>query len=132
MTTTTYVGIFQREGDVWEADARDVPGVHTFGKTLAKAQHYLRDALALWFDVPLETVDVEVQVRFDKPDIEDLVHATIQARRQVERDAVAAARLLREAATQLVAAGLSYRDAGIALGVSHQRIDQLIADREAS
>jgi hypothetical protein len=40
--------------------------------------------------------------------------------------------LLRRAATELVAAGLSYRDAGIALGISHQRIDQLVGDREAS
>jgi hypothetical protein len=82
--------------------------------------------------VPTSTVDIEVQVRFDQPHIEDLVHATVQARRQAERDAEIPADLLRRAATELVAAGLSHRDAGIALGVSHQRIDQLVGDPEVS
>jgi predicted RNase H-like HicB family nuclease len=130
--STTYVGLFHREGRAWVAEARDVPQAHTFGTTLSNTREHLREALAVYLDVPTSAVEIEVQVRFDQPHIDDLLHATVQARRQAERDAQVAADLLRRAATELVAAGLSYRDAGITLGVSHQRIDQLVGDRQAS
>jgi predicted RNase H-like HicB family nuclease len=130
--STTYVGLFHREDRAWAADVRDVPQARTYGTTLAKTRQQLREALAQHLGVPTETVDIEVRVRFDQPHIEELIHATMQARRQAERDAEIAADLLRRAATALVGAGLSYWDAGTALGVSHQRIDQLVGDRQAS
>ena len=125
---TTHVGEFRREGDVWEAQARDIPAVHTFGRSLAAARGHLRDAIALWLDVPVESITVEVAVRFDNPELDDAVTAAMEARRAAE----AAAKVTQDTARALYAHGMTYRDIATALGISHQRVGQLVPDQQAS
>ena len=57
-----YTGDFHREGDVWVAEAREVPQTHTYGRTLARTKEHLRDALALYLDVPIHTIDITVHI----------------------------------------------------------------------
>ena len=40
-----------REDAVWLARVAELPEVHTYGSTLAEAETYLREALALWLQV---------------------------------------------------------------------------------
>lgn len=126
---TTYVGEFHREGDVWEAQARDIAGAHTFGKTLTAARDYLREAIAVWLDVPLDSVIVTVTVPFASHGTDNAVRVATQARQDAERAARTAQESLIDAVLALVNEdGLSYRDAAAVLGVSHQRVNQVMGE----
>ena len=125
MTVTNYVGEFWREGDVWEARARDYEGIHTFGRTLVKAQYYLHEAIAAWFDVPMEQVTVSVVVLVDG--LAEQVSEAVAARRELAEHATRVSAQLTTTALALMLAGLSQREIAVALGLSHQRVQQLLA-----
>jgi len=123
-----YTGDFHREGDVWVAEVREVPQAHTYGRTLARTKEHLRDALALFLDVPIDAVDITVHID-GVGEATELVDAAINARQQAERFHEEARQATSRAAIALVrVAKLSFRDAGAALGMSHQRVEQLVSD----
>ncbi len=128
MTKPTYTAVFERgRDDFWEVELVEEPGVHTFGRTLAKARAHIRDATALWFDVDQDAFELVEDVRLPKT-----VKASLaRARRERERAEAASAAALtttREAAEALVRTGhLSTRDAAELLGLSAQRVQQVLA-----
>jgi predicted RNase H-like HicB family nuclease len=123
-----YAGDFHREGDVWVAEVREVPQAHTYGRTLARTKEHLRDALALLLDVPIDTVDITVHID-GVGEATELVDIAIRARQQAERLNEEARQATSRAAIALVRiANLSFRDAGAALGMSHQRVEQLVSE----
>lgn len=124
---TAYIGEFWREGDVWEARVRGVEGIHTFGRTLAKAQHYLREAIAAWFDIPMENMEVTPVLLVGSPELTQQVNAVIAARIELEDRSTEVAQQLVGVARALTQAGLSQRDVAAALGLSHQRVHQILA-----
>lgn len=113
----------------WMADIEGLP-VHTWGRTLAKVKGYALEALALHLNVAAE--EVQGRLVFRNPqlpqailDAIDQVEATRSAAdtataKAAEAKAVAARALVRDA-------HLSMRDAAEVLGVSHQRVQQLLA-----
>lgn len=113
----------------WMADIEGLP-VHTWGRTLGKVKEYAHEALAVHLDV--DVADVRGHVVFRKPQLPPAVLDAIQeaetargeadtaAARAAEKKAAAARALVREA-------HLSMRDAAEVLGVSHQRVQQLLA-----
>jgi predicted RNase H-like HicB family nuclease len=128
MTKPTYTAVFERgRDDFWEVELIEEPGVHTFGRTLAKARAHIRDATALWFDVDQDAFELVEDVRLPKA-----VKASLtRARRERERAEAASAAALsttRKAAEALVRTGhLSTRDAAELLGLSAQRVQQVLA-----
>lgn len=127
-TRRTYTAVFERGRDgAWEVELAEEPGVHTFARTLAKARVYIREATAAWFDTDEESFDLVEDVRLPKA-IKDTV---AKARRERERAQAAqevAVSTTRAAVEALVRKGhLSTRDAAEVLGLSHQRIQQLLA-----
>jgi predicted RNase H-like HicB family nuclease len=122
-----YTGDFHREGDVWVAEAREVPQAHTYGRTLARTKEHLRDALALYLDVPIHTIDVTVHID-GVGDATALVDLATKARQQADKSNEEARLATSQAAIALVRdEHLSYRDAAAALGLSHQRVEQLVS-----
>lgn len=126
MTTTRnfYRATATRSGRWWAVVVPAVPGALTQGPTLKAAAAMAREAVALVLDIPEESVVIDL--RPELPDTAATALNDFRSRRsereraeEAEREAQAtAAQVLREA-------GLSVRDAGEVLGVSHQRVSQL-------
>lgn len=113
----------KRWGSYWELDIDGV-GV-TQSRTLATAERTVRDYLALDDHADADTAEVHVE-----PVLADDLAADADAARREVRSAeaaqTAAATHQRSAARRLKAAGLSGADAAFVLGVSTQRVSQLV------
>ena len=114
------------ESGAWIARVPDVPGCHTYGRTLEQARRRIREVLGLWVDDAATTEFVEQ------------IHLPLRARQALRRSVTLRDRARRErgeanAATANAAAvlvdelHLGMRDAAELLGVSHQRVQQLLA-----
>ena len=124
----TLTAVFERDEDgYWLVELVEEPRVHSYGRTLAKARQHILDATALWFEVAPDEVRLVEDIKLPAR-----VKASLElARRERENAQVAqetAAGATREAARALVGEGhLSIRDAAEVLGLSHQRVQQLLA-----
>ena len=113
----------------WMADIEGLP-VHTWGRTLGKVKEYAHEALAVHLEV--DVADVRGHLVFRKPQLPAPVLEAIEeaeaARSEADTAAARAAEAKAAAARALVReAHLSMRDAAEVLGLSHQRIQQLLA-----
>lgn len=125
------------EDGAWLVAVPALPDVHTFGRTQAKAVANAREAIALWLEVerdrPVDLEEVELDLRFRIDDqADELVRQAADARQAAVRSADVAQGLTRDAAVALTRAGLSTREAGDVLGLSHQRISQVLDSAPAS
>jgi len=133
---STYHAIFELDqSGVWLAEIEEIPQVHTYGQTLGKARQYIADALALWLNEPIESLGDRIEYRPAALDPAHLrkVHEAIAAREIAEGATTTASFLMTSAAQALTTdAKLSLRDAAELLGISHQRVQQLVVQRNAS
>src|SRR5215210_8847969 len=122
-----YTALYWREGSNWLVELEEEPRVHTFARTLAKAEEHIRDATALWF----EKEDVALKhVYRDLPlETSNVVWAAREARAEMASAEDRALEATREGAHRLMeGGGLSLRDAAHLLGISHQRLHQLVRE----
>jgi predicted RNase H-like HicB family nuclease len=119
---------FDSVSGMWEVEIAEIPQVHTFGRTLEKAEEHVRDALALWLQVPEQ--DLHLRHEYDlADDVSDAVMASIEERGRVSEATERAARLTQEAARKLTSQlGLSMRDTARVLQLSHQRVSQILGE----
>jgi len=125
-----YRAVFERdESGAWTARVPSVRGCHTHGRTLDQARRRLREALALWVDEPdkaelVEDVrlpaNVKAAVRASRAD-----GGGAGGRAEAQR-AEASASTTRAARALVDEVGVGFRDAAELLGVSHQRVQQLV------
>jgi predicted DNA-binding protein (UPF0251 family) len=119
---------------MWIVELEELPEVHTYGKTLGKAREYIIDALALWLDVSVDVARSRISFRTPElpPEVSGAVERAVAERRIAESVSRAAAEVMVEASVALVdQAHLSMRDAAEILGISHQRVQQLVSARHA-
>ena len=123
---TRYNAIFERdESGAWLVRIPKVPGCHTYGRTLEQARRRIREALELWIDDAKDVV-LEEDVRLPA-DVKTAIVRSRRARTRAERENTNAQQLTRRAAHELVEDfGVSLRDAGELLGLSHQRVQQIV------
>jgi predicted RNase H-like HicB family nuclease len=129
MSSKAYRIVLERdETGAWIARVRGVRGAHTYGRTLDQARRRIREALSLWVD-DAEDAELVEEIRLPS-DARKAIRRSSAARSRAElgrenaqREATAAAKLLVERL------GLGVRDAGELLGLSHQRIQQLVSAR---
>ncbi|MHB8342203.1 MAG: type II toxin-antitoxin system HicB family antitoxin [Mycobacteriales bacterium] len=133
MSTKRYTARYSFEDGNWLVEIAEFPQIHTFARTLGKARANIRDALGLWLRVEdsgaLNVVD---EVDGLPVELANAVSEAGQSRaragalleRAQELTAVAARRLVEDI-------GLSTRDAAELLGVSHQRVHQLLHEKPA-
>lgn len=130
MKRKTYTARCQRSGDWWAISVPELRGVHTQARRLEKAEAMVRDAIALFLDVRSDSFDVRIEPVLPR-DLQGKVGRARKVRGEAEVLQREAAIASAEVAADLVqTAHLTVRDAGRVLGLSHQRITQLL--KEAS
>lgn len=111
----------------WIASVPAVPGCHSYGRSLDEARRRVRQALALFVkDAGRATLEDDIRLT---PHAARLRKDVMNARRLAETQSARAAAATREAARVLTRdLRIGVRDAGRLLGVSHQRIHQLLEE----
>ncbi len=126
MKRETYTARCQRSGDWWAISVPELRGVHTQARRLEKAEAMVREAIALFLDVPSDSFDVRIEPVLPR-DLQGKVGRARKVRGEAEVLQREAAIASAEVAADLVqTAHLTVRDAGRVLGLSHQRITQLL------
>ena len=125
MMKPTYTAVCERAERWWAIRIEELPGVFTQVRRLDQAEAMARDAVAQMLGVPGTTFEVDVQPVVPA-DLRRLVAEVRTARSRSEQASEAAATATRTAAEELVRRGLTMREAGVLLGLSHQRIAQLV------
>jgi hypothetical protein len=117
-----------RERGVWLADVPDVPGAHTFARSLSALQRSVREVVVLMTDRAGDALDAfDLDVHYDIGDCSTAVPAARRARAKAERAERASADAVRRAVGRLPAS-MSVRDVAELLGISHQRVAQVRAE----
>lgn len=120
---TSYTVVAKRWGKYWELHIDGV-GV-TQSRTLLSAERTVRDYLLLDDRCDAMTATVELRAELDGS-LAAEAEAARQAVRDVEQARTAAAARSRDVARRLRASGLSGADIAVVLGVSTQRVSQLV------
>jgi hypothetical protein len=111
----------ERTGRFWIAIVPDVPGCFTFGSNLRRVTFRMRDALTLF-----RRRDPRFEFVLAAGPLHDLVAEASGLRSAADDAARQAVHALSRAVHAMDAAGVSRRDAAHLLGISHQRVQQLI------
>ena len=122
----TYTAVCEPGERWWAIRVPGVRGVYSQARRLDRVEYMARDAIALMLEVPEDSFRVVV-----KPDLGSELDAAVSRARKARERADRAQREAAEAATvavtSLLALGLSMREAGQLLGLSHQRVAQIAA-----
>ena len=123
----TYTARLERDKDGrWTVELVEEPRVHTWGRTVDQALARMREAAALWFQIEEDQIEL-----VPRPVLPKSADRTVEQARQAREQARSADRLAiertRKAAAALTSRGISMRDAAAILGISHQRVHQLLA-----
>ena len=127
VTPVSYRVVLERdESGAWIARVPRVRGCHAYGRTLEQARQRIREALGLWVE-DADLAELVEDVRL--PTVaRDAIRRSRRARRAAEEKRADAQAATAEAAQALVEdLRLSVRDAGELLGLSHQRVQQLVS-----
>ena len=124
--TRNYIAVYERdpESDAWLVHIQGIAGCHTYGRTLRQAETRIREALAAWLERDAGGLEIASEW---PPELENVATKVSQARRDADVSAQAAGEATAKAAKRLERMGLSRRDTADVLGISHQRVQQLLA-----
>jgi hypothetical protein len=132
--TVEYEVVVYRDGHWWGFELPALTSTTPTGKTItasgqarriSEIEFEARDIAAMWTDQPID--DVTVALRFQLPGpAADYIEKARELDAQSHRWAAQAAELRKNAANELVRDGLSQTDTAALLGLSRQRVGQLL------
>jgi predicted RNase H-like HicB family nuclease len=128
-TMSRYTVRYKRdETGWWVATVKEVRGCHTQGRTIDQARRRIREALSLFVE---DSEEAELVDDIALPaNARTLVNEVLATRRRAEGEAAKLQDSTTKAAHILIEdVGVSVRDAGELLGLSHQRVHQLLTTR---
>lgn len=130
MNRMRYEVLASRDGDSW---LLRVPAVDrsTQALRLDQAEEMARDLIAIMTNRPSDSFDVEITTRLD-PELSDLLSQVARAKSEAKERQEEASRLQRRAVRALTESGLTVRDTGRLLGLTHQRVAQLRAEQRSA
>lgn len=126
VTTDPYRVSLSQEDGIWLIEAVDLQGVRSFGRTVREAASNIREAIAAaedldhWEELDLAFALANERASIALKEFREADAAESQALAERER-------ALTWAIQELRAQGMSYRDIGTILGLSHQRVAQIDA-----
>lgn len=135
MSEKTYHVVVTREDDAWLAEVVDLPGAHTYARSLAGLDRSVREVVVLMADLPdeaLDSVDLAYAYRTGSADVDEEADSLRRLRVELDRQARDVNARTESLARQLVAQGWSVRDVGTLLGISPQRVSQVAGVRPAT
>ena len=100
--------------------------IHTQAKRIDRIEYMARDAIALGLQVSPDSFDVTVSFEID-PQLQALIEQAKAASRTAQDAQLQATSKTKSAVELLHEQGFSTRDAGALIGLSPQRISQLLA-----
>lgn len=113
----------ERGNGVWVLESEN--GAVSQVRTLAAVDDEMREAVAYLAGVDEDQVTMELHV-VTPASYDQAMREAERFRAEADRANAASAAALRRAAKSLVGAGISYRDAARIMGVSYQRVAQLV------
>lgn len=123
--TTAFTAVATRGDRYWLVHVPELDQ-YTQARNLAEVEPMARDLIALLKEIPDDSFQLDVRI-----ELPEHVRHHLELARKYSEDAARAqaesARERRAAARGLKARGLTVRDIGTALGISHQRAQQLLA-----
>lgn len=126
-----YTVRFEHEDNgTWSAYAVEVPGAHSWGRSIAGATRQVTDAIATMRDLTEEeTASIKITPTFvlNNQDMEALVVTARQHREKLEAAQAEASDSLRSAVAA-ISDSFSMRDVAAMTGVTHSRIQQIEAE----
>lgn len=132
MEMRTYQIKTERSGNWWAFSIPDIPGAFGQAKRLDQVRTEARDVVAMMLEVDEDSFGLELDVKLD-PETEHMLSEAKNARAQLEKFQSIAAERSRKAAERLRSnTGLSTRDIGSLLGISFQRVSQVLGDTKRS
>jgi predicted RNase H-like HicB family nuclease len=123
--------VFQPDEDAWMVWLKVDDRCHSDGRTINEARRNIVDAAELWMSLE-EDREFDESIEYELIETFDLgTHTEEVVAVQEDRKALAAieerlAKHTRSAAKALAKLGISRRDAADLLGISHQRVQQLV------
>jgi hypothetical protein len=129
-----YVAHCLRSDGWWAVEISDGAGVHLRGgntqaRRLDDVERMVREVISLLLDVPEDSFDVRLEAELPA-EVRAEVESSRALRAEAERAHEAARTAYANAAADLVRRqGLTLRDAGRILGLSYQRVHQLLGER---
>lgn len=125
-TRSVYEATARRSDDWWVLDVDGVSGAHTQSRRLDKAEAAISEVLSLLLNVSPTSFDVIVRPVLSARE-EKALRDIVTARERLEAATAVISERQSQAARLLVTdEGLSYRDTAILMGLSHQRVAQLL------
>lgn len=124
----SYEVLLSQEDGVWLIEAAGLQGVRSFGRTVGAAVDNIREAIAAAEDLD-EWAELELVITVDSLDVSSVLDRLREAKHHEESASAERHEAVKAAIAALRAEGMSYRDIGIVIGLSHQRVAQL--DSEA-
>jgi hypothetical protein len=124
---TEYTAIVTRSDPGWSIYVPTVDR-HTYAAHLREIEPMARDLVQVMTDLPLEDITVVAQL---PPDLAEAIAAMRNTRDGLTAAETAARTAQQAAATALRDVGAPLRDIALALGVSHQRVHQILEEADA-
>ena len=121
----TYRVRCQPDGKWWFIEVPELRGVFSQARRLRDVEMMARDAISLMLEVQEDSFDLRVEPSLG-PALEKRLATMHKARAEADAARARAAKVTAETAAALVASGLTVRDAGEILGLSFQRVSQLV------
>jgi DNA-directed RNA polymerase specialized sigma24 family protein len=123
-TMNSYTVLLSQEDGVWLIEAVDLQGVRSFGRTVSSAVDNVREAIAAAEDLD-QWDDLDLVITVGDEGTAAALYRLREAKRHEESASAERHTAAKGAVAALRAEGMSYRDIGAVIGLSHQRVAQL-------
>ena len=122
-----YRATAERDGRFWLLDVPEIERV-TQARRLDQAEMMVRSLISIMTGEPEDSFDVDIRPQLETA-LSDVVLRALAAKSRAAGAQAEASNLQREAVRLMGESGMTIRDAGDLLGITHQRVAQLRASK---